>query len=40
MWQANFGHAENPRAVPFWRDYRFLGAGLLMLTAAIVVMFR
>jgi SSS family solute:Na+ symporter len=40
MWQAKFGRAETSRALPFWQDYRFLAAGLLALTAAIVIMFR
>jgi SSS family solute:Na+ symporter len=40
MWQTRFGRAENLRVVPFWQDYRFLAAGLLALTAAIVIIFR
>jgi SSS family solute:Na+ symporter len=40
MWQTRFGRAENPRVVAFWQDYRFLAAGLLALTAAIVIIFR
>ena len=40
MWQATFGHDQSLRPLPFWQDYRFLGAGLLALTAAIVIIFR
>ena len=40
MWQASFGRAENLHGRPLWQDYRILGAGLLALTAAIVVIFR
>jgi SSS family solute:Na+ symporter len=40
MWQSRFGRPEHSRALPWWQDYRFLAAGLLVLTAAIVVIFR
>jgi SSS family solute:Na+ symporter len=40
MWQASFGRAENLHGRPLWQDYRILGAGLLALTAAIVIIFR
>jgi len=42
MWQAKFGRAESLRlrSVPPWQDYRFLAAGLLALTAAVVIIFR
>jgi SSS family solute:Na+ symporter len=40
MWQASFGRTENPRRQPLWQDYRLLAAGLLALTAAIVIIFR
>jgi SSS family solute:Na+ symporter len=39
MWQAD-GRAENHPPRPLWQDYRLLGAALLALTAAIVIMFR
>ncbi len=42
MWQAKFSRGENLRLrkVPIWQDYRFLAAGLLALTAGIVISFR
>jgi len=42
MWQAKFSRGENLRLskIPIWQDYRFLAAGLLALTAAIVIAFR
>jgi SSS family solute:Na+ symporter len=40
MWQARFARTESPRSIPLWQDYRFLSAGLLALTAAIVIIFR
>jgi hypothetical protein len=40
MWQARFGRTENLPVFAFWQDYRFLAAGLLALTAAIVIIFR
>ena len=40
MWQARLGRTESPRVPAFWQDYRFLAAGLLALTAMIVISFR
>ncbi len=42
MWRAEYGRAESRRlqSVPLWKDYRFLAAGLLALTAAVVIRFR
>jgi SSS family solute:Na+ symporter len=41
-WQAEVGAADRmrPRSVPLWQDYRFLAAGLLALTAGVVIAFR
>lgn len=42
MWQRRFSRNENLRlrGIPIWQDYRFLAAGLLALTAAVVISFR
>jgi hypothetical protein len=42
MWKLDFSRAERLRLkrLPAWQDYRFLGAALLALTAALVVAFR
>jgi SSS family solute:Na+ symporter len=42
VWTPAFFAAESEllRPQPFWRNYRFLGGGLLLLTGIIVVAFR
>jgi SSS family solute:Na+ symporter len=42
MWRPDFQRAEGRRLVltPLWQDYRFLAAGLLLLTFAVVFAFR
>jgi SSS family solute:Na+ symporter len=42
MWTLDFSRAEQLRLrpIPFWRDYRIQAALLLVLTAAIVFIFR
>jgi hypothetical protein len=42
MWTLDFSRAEQLRLrpTPFWRDYRIQAALLLVLTAAIVFIFR
>jgi solute:Na+ symporter, SSS family len=42
LWRLEFGHAERLRLklMPLWQDYRLQAAALLMLTAALVIVFR
>ena len=42
MWTLDFSRAERVRLrnTPFWKDYRIQAAVLLVLTAAIVIIFR
>jgi SSS family solute:Na+ symporter len=42
MWRLEFSRAERLRLklVPLWQDYRLQAAALLMLTAALVIVFR
>jgi SSS family solute:Na+ symporter len=42
MWRLEFGRAEwlRLKLVPMWQDYRLQAAALLLLTAALVIVFR